>query len=489
MSEGVLRRPENSDQGILPDAGSFRDRENRVYRVGDRIFRGISAGAYERWKDVSSSQFYNALLTEAKIIPTTDVSNSEIAHQGDLAGWPAVLSHETIPFVSYPYEWSFSMLKDSALLHLDILERAIPQGWTLKDSSAYNIQWRACRPVFIDTPSFDHYNAGDPWRGYRQFCMMFLYPLMLKAYLGVDFGPLLRSYLDGIDPAVADKFLWRGARFRKGVFSHVHLHSRMQERAATRELDEARRLTEEAAGAPEATRPIRHSEAMVLGLIQGLRAMIEKMRTPKERTTWSGYESDHSYSDNSHQKKKEFVDRHAAARDYKMIWDIGCNTGTFSRICESHARHIISIDGDSKAIDRLYQQEKPRDAQRILPLIIDLTNVSPNQGWRGAERKSLESRGKPDLIVCLALIHHMVISANIPMAEFIDWLAGMGGDIIIEFVTAEDSMARMLLRNKVNQYQDYTLTEFERLITRKFAITDSEELKGGHRKIYFLSRL
>lgn len=489
MSEGALRRPQSSDQGILPDAGSFRDRENRVYRAGDQIYRGVSASACQHWKEVSSCQFYNALLSEAKLIPTTDVSHSDVARRGALADWPAVLAHETVPFVSYPYEWSFSMLKDSALLHLEILERAIPQGWTLKDSSAYNIQWRACRPIFIDIPSFEPYKAGDPWRGYRQFCMMFLYPLMLKAYLGVDFGPLLRSNLDGIDPVVANKLLWRSARFRKGVFSHVHLHSKMQERAAARELDEARRLTEEAMGAPEARRPIRHTEAMVLGLIQGLCAMIEKMRTPDERTTWGGYETDHSYSDNSHQKKKDFVDRHGSARDYKMIWDIGCNTGTFSRICESHARHVISIDGDSKAIDRLYQQEKTRDAQKILPLIIDLRNVSPNQGWRGVERKSLENRAKPDLVVCLALIHHMVISANIPMTEFIDWLADLGGDLIIEFVTAEDSMARMLLRNKVNQYQDYTMTEFERLIARKFMIANSEELKGGHRKIYFLRRL
>jgi SAM-dependent methyltransferase len=380
------------------------------------------------------------------------------------------------------------MLKDAALLHLEILEKAIPAGWTLKDSSAYNIQFIGARPVFIDIPSFEPYRAGDPWGGYRQFCMMFLYPLMLKAYLGVDFGPMMRAYLDGIDPATANRLLFRAARWKQGVFSHVYLHSKMQTRAAAGELDEAKRLTEDAGGSPEVRKRLRHSEAMVLGLIQGLRSTIAKMKSPDERTVWGDYDADHSYSDTSLRLKKEFVERNIKCGEYRKVWDIGCNTGTFSRLSEPFAEQVISIDGDPKAIDRLYQREKREGAGKILPMIIDLGNVSPNQGWRGAERKSLENRGRPDITLCLALIHHMVIAANIPMREFIDWLGDLGGDLIIEFVTAEDAMARMLLRNKVNQYQDYTIEEFERLIAARYMIADSEELKGGHRKIYYLRR-
>ncbi len=493
MSVGALRETLRARLEISPDAGSFRDRNNRVFRAGDKIFRGISEAAHDNWSAVSATSFFKALTAEGKIVRTTDITGETQARTGDLSSWPAVLAHETVPFISYPYEWSFGMLKDAALLHLEILERAIPEGWTLKDSSAYNIQFVGARPVFIDIPSFEPYRAGDPWGGYRQFCMMFLYPLMVKAYLGVDFGPLMRAYLDGIDPALANKLLWRAARFKKGVISHVYLHSKMQANASGKELDEARRRTEDAGDAAEGSEPerknhLRHSQAMVLGLIEGLHSTIAKMKSPDERTVWGDYDADHSYSDASHQKKKDFIAQRAATGGYRKIWDIGCNTGVFSRLCAPFADQVISIDGDAKAIDRLYQHEKAEGAGKILPMIVDLGNVSPNQGWRGAERKSLEGRGRPDLILCLALIHHIVISANIPMGEFIDWLADLGGDLIIEFVTAEDAMSKMLLRNKADQYQDYTLEEFERLISVRFEIAGSEELKGGHRKIYFLRR-
>lgn len=488
MNASALREQLRASLEVSPDAGSFRDRSNRVFRAGDRILRGVNEAAYENWNAVSAAPFFATLCAEGKLIGTTDASRDPAARAGALSEWPAALSHEIVPFVSYPYEWSFSMLKDAALLHLEILEKAIPQGWTLKDSSAYNIQFIGARPVFIDIPSFEPYRAGDPWGGYRQFCMMFLYPLMMKAYLGVDFGPLLRAYIDGVDPAIANKMLFRAARWKKGVFAHVYLHSKMQTRAAAAELDEAKRLTEDAGGSPEAKKQLRHSEAMVMGLIQGLRSIVAKMKSPDERTVWGDYDADHSYSDASLWRKKEFIERNAKRGEYRKVWDIGCNTGVFSRLCEPFAEQVISIDGDPKAIDRLYLREKAGGAGKILPMIIDLGNVSPNQGWRGAERKSLENRGRPDLTLCLALIHHIVIAANIPMREFIDWLGDLGGDLIIEFVSAEDAMAQMLLRNKANQYQDYTIGEFERLVSARYTIADSEELKGGHRKIYYLRR-
>ena len=488
MTAGVRREQSRASLEVAPDSGSFRDRSNRVFRVGERVLRGVDTTAFENWKAVSATAFFKSLAGEKKLIGASDASGEDVARAGGLADWPHVLAHETVPFISYPYEWSFSMLKDAALLHLEILEKAIPAGWILKDSSAYNIQFIGASPVFIDIPSFDPYRVGDPWGGYRQFCMMFLYPLMLKAYLRVDFGPMLRAHIDGVDPAVADRLLSRPARWRKGVLSHVTLHAKMQARAAAAELDEAKRLTELAGGAPAASKKIRHSEAMVLGLISGLRATVEKMRSPDERTVWGDYDADHSYSDASLQKKKDFIKRNAGGGAYRRIWDIGCNTGVFSRLAAPFAERVVSIDGDAKAIDRLYQREKRDGAGKILPLVVDLGNASPNQGWRGAERKSLEKRGRPDLILCLALIHHIVIAANIPMSEFIDWLDDLGGDLIIEFVTAGDAMAQMLLRNKTDQYQDYTIAEFERLVAKRYQIADSEELKGGRRKIYFLRR-
>lgn len=470
-------------QSLVADPGSFRDRSNRVFDDGKNIVRGVDGAALGKWRDLQAESFFQELAEQRAVVKT-----EEIPAPAELSGWAGALSHERIPFLSYPYEWSFGMLQDAALLHLDILLKALDAGWTLKDASAYNIQFINSRPVFIDIPSFEPHVEGEPWKGYRQFCMMFLYPLMLKAYRGVDFAPFLRSDLEGIDPTVADRLLGGRVRLRKGVLSHVMLHSRMQQHAAASELDEARHLTEEAGGNVGQKTWSRQSKTMVLATIDGLRRTVAKLRSPDGRTTWGNYDTDHSYGDVSFERKREFVAKHAGDRTRRIIWDIGCNTGTFSRLCESHCDHVISIDGDPKAIERLYQAEKRRDGSKLLPMIMDLSNVSPAQGWRGRERKALEERGEPDLVLCLALIHHMVISANIPMTEFIEWLHGLGGDVIIEFVTAEDDMARMLLRNKVNQYEDYTIANFERLVSERFDVTDSEGLKGGHRKIYYLRR-
>lgn len=484
-----MKQETSAAKSLSPDRGSFRDRNNRVYDDGTRIYRGISDEALHNWTKISSENFFKAMMRHSKVVPTELVDGMEIPHNSAASKWPAVMSHERVPFISYPYEWSFGMLKDAALLTLDLLERSIPNGWTLKDASAYNVQWVNCRPVFIDVPSFEPYTAGDPWRGYRQFCMMFLFPLMLRAYKEIDYIPLLRSSLEGIDPSLASKILTGFSRFRKGVFGNVYLHAKMQQRAASRDLNEAKSLTETAQGNVSRSRSFKHSEAMVLGTIQGLRRTINKLQTPESRTTWGSYDTDHSYAEASFDSKKSFVERHAAEKHRKMVWDIGCNTGTFSRLAGKGADVVISIDGDAKAIDRLYNYEKAQPASNILPLIMDLSNVSPNQGWRGAERKALDGRGKPDLVLCLALIHHIVISANIPLSEFVDWLHSLGSDLIIEFVSVSDDMSQMLLRNKVNQYDDFTEAHFEEIVKKKYAIIDAESLKGGARKIYYLRPL
>jgi len=484
----VIAEPRADHKVVRADPGSFRDRNNRVYDDGARIFRGLSATALENWQKVSRERFFQDLLREGKVVATQSVTEPELLRHPELGGWAGVVEHARIPFISYSYEWSFGMLKDAALLHLDILARALENGWTLKDSTSFNVQFQDSRPIFIDIPSFEPHVEGEPWRGYRQFCMMFLFPLMLKAYRDVDFGPFLRSDLEGIDPSLANKLISGRSRFRKGVLPHVYLHARMQERAAARELAEAKALNEDAKGRVSRSRGVKQSKTMLLATVDSLRRTIERMSTADSRTTWGDYETDHSYGDTSYESKKQFVAKHAGEKPRRLVWDIGSNTGTFSRLCEPFAEHVVSIDGDPKAIERLYQTEKRRPSSKLLPMIANLSNISPNHGWRGAERKALDSRTRPDLVLCLALIHHMVIAANVPMQEFVDWLHSLGGDLIIEFVSATDDMSQMLLRNKVNQYEDYTEERFEQLVARHFEIADSASLKGGHRKIYYLRR-
>jgi hypothetical protein len=261
----------------------------------------------------------------------------------------------------------------------------------------------------------------------------------------------------------------------------------MQARYQSQDLELAKRLTENAEGTVPETKAGRHSEAMVLGIIQSLKRIVRKLATPESRTTWGNYETDHSYAEGSFAAKKAFVERAVQSRRRSLAWDIGCNTGTFSAVAASNSAYVVAIDGDARAVERLYQRQKQIGAENILPLVMNLSSASPDQGWRGKERKALEKRGRPELILCLALIHHIVISANIPLAEFLDWLRDFDCDVVIEHVGLQDNMTLMLLRNRINQFQELENANFERLLGERFEIKAREPLKGGTREIFYVS--
>lgn len=469
-------------QGTSPsfesERGSFRDRSNRVYYWrNNQVVRGISADALSYWDSLAREPFFERMMAAGAVVTSQRLGEDHaITKALSEAGWAGVLEHARVPFVSYPYEWTFGMLKDAALLHLDILERALEHGWTLKDATAYNVQWIGAKPTFIDVTSFEWYRDGDPWVGYRQFCMMFLNPLLLKAHRGIDYSALLRGDLEGIDPTQAIKLFPKTALLKKGVFSHVYLHAKSLNHFARKEK----------AVTSDTPTHLRHSKAMVLGLVQGLRRTVASLRSKEAETVWGNYEDTHSYDDSSYADKKAFVTKHVQQRRWSLAWDLGCNTGTFSKLCSPYSDTVVSMDGDWLAIERLYQRQKKEAEGNILPLVMNLSNVSPNHGWQGKERKSLVDRGKPDLVLCLALIHHMAISANIPMREFLEWLRSLGAATILEFVGPEDEMTRQLLRNKVNQYSDYTVENFEREVKKLFQIGGQIALKGGKRCLYYL---
>ncbi|MFT5445593.1 MAG: hypothetical protein ACI9DC_000754 [Gammaproteobacteria bacterium] len=463
------------------DPGSFRDRSNRIYTDDTRVLRGISSEVLECWSELKNQPFYQKLEASSEVVGTTLADPAQLPDP-----WPAAMVHERIPFISYPYEWTFGMLKDAAILHLGLLEKAFSNNWMLKDASAYNVQWRGSEPTFIDIPSFEPHQAGNAWVGYRQFCMMFLIPLMLQAYRGIDYRPLLRSNLDGIDPATADKILKGFSRLRRGVFSNVFLHSRMQSRSAKIDLNEATQLKEGTQREVRVSSRIKHTLAMILGTIQGLTRTVASLNLPNTSSTWGNYDSSHSYNESSLSAKEAFVRNCVSKTQHSLVWDLGCNTGNYSLICSQHSDYVVAIDGDASAVEKLYQRVKASKSKNIIPLVMDLSNMSPDQGWRGSERRSLEGRGLPSMVVCLALLHHMVISANIPLQDYLNWLRTLNAEVIIEFVGLGDEMSKMLLRNRVNQYGDLTKENFERCVQSSFEIVETLPLKGGDRHIYYL---
>jgi len=452
------------------EPGSYRDRNGAVFYSGERVLRGINAKALRDWQHLARTDFFRTLTQQGRIVPTECA-----AVEPEAADWAALLSHQRIPFISYPYEWPFGMLREAALLHLDLMQAALDEGMILKDASPYNVQWNGAEATFIDIPSFEILEPGSPWIGYRQFCELFLYPLILHAYKGVDAGPWLRGNLDGITAASLRRLMSARDLLRPGVMMHVVAQAALQ-----------RRYAEDSTGVRNTLAAAGFDKGMIARNVAGLRRIIARMAPAGTRSAWAGYGETHTYDQAEFEAKCAFVRSAVSRRRWRLVWDLGCNTGTFSRIAAEHADYVVAVDGDPATVERLFETQKDRpDRKQILPLVVDLADPSPNQGWQGAERRSLPDRGKPDLTLCLALVHHMVVGANIPMRDFVAWLAGLGTSLVIEFVGRQDEMLMRLLANKDDQYGDYDADIFEGLLAEHFDIVDKRPLKGGKRTIYF----
>lgn len=280
--------------------------------------------------------------------------------------------------------------------------------------------------------------------------------------------------MEGIDPTEGARYFSLLDLLKPGVFAHIYLQSKFQKAFANSNSD-----SKDNAGS------LRLSKDIILANLTRLEKIVGKLALNIKSTTWSDYETSHSYTASDHESKKRFIETHIGKKQWGLIWDIGCNTGTFTQICAEHADYVVAIDGDSLAVEKLYQEEKQRHCRNILPLVMNLANPSPNQGWRGRERKGLMERGLPDFVICLALIHHMVISANIPMGDFLDWLRSLEASIIIEFVDPADEMTQRLLKNKADQYSDYNKETFEAALAGLFEIKETVPLKEGRRTLYY----
>lgn len=466
----------NNNSRLEP--GSFRDRNSRVLYDEGRIRRVLNSRAHAHWRALSAAPFFARRQADGSLVRTEELSEQAGAgfETGDSEQWVAQLEHERVPCISYAYEWSFSMLKDAALLHLELLLDALDEDLILKDSTTFNMQWRGARPVFIDIPSFETLGAGEAWVGYRQFCCLFLYPLFLQSYKNIPFHAWLRGSLEGIAPDVMNQHMSVRDYFRSGVLAHVYLQSSLEKRYSGNTKD----LRGAVADAGFHKEIIRNN-------VRGLQKLIRKLTWASDRSVWSHYATETSYDADETARKQAFVERAAASKTerWSMTWDLGCNTGTYSRIAAKYSDYVVAMDADHLAVDRLYRQLKEEDHTNILPLVMNLADPTPALGWRGAERKNLTERGRPDLILSLALIHHVVIAANIPVRDFVQWLASLGAALVIEFVTREDEMVQTLLRNKADQYSDYNTEYFEACLGEMFQIQERELLKGGRRIIYF----
>jgi hypothetical protein len=453
------------------DPGSFRDPESRVFFAGSEVRRALSREGLRDFQALADT----GLLSDPRVIgtePAADAPPAPGVLDHDVA---MVLRHERIPFVSYPYEWSFSMLKAAALLQLDLMLEALRHGLVLKDASPYNVQFMGARPVFIDVGSFERMRAGELWAGYRQFCTMYLFPLLLQSLKGVDFQPWLRGSIDGITATQMRGLMSFRDRFRRGIATNVLLHARLEHRDAS----SGRSVRRAVAGSTA-------EGEIVSANVRKMRKLVARLESDPPAGVWVRYREHNSYDEAAADRKRAFVADVVARRPWDLVWDLGANTGTYSRVAVAGARTVVAIDADPGVVELLFRDLSEAGDETILPLTMNLADPSPSLGWRSRERRTLLERGRPDLVLALALVHHLAIGANVPVREIVGWLADIGADLIIEFPGREDAMVRKLLGAKRDGlHPDYEIAHFERCLEEAFTVRERQPM--GTRTMYFAS--
>jgi ribosomal protein L11 methylase PrmA len=454
----------------LDDArtSSFRDPAGFVFRSEGVLYRAIRPPGLARFDRLISSGLYDELVSAGLLVP-----HDEVAWEGGGEGAAKVIRPEEVPFVSYPYEWSFSQLRDAALTTLEIEKRALRRGMTLVDASAYNIQFLSGRPVLIDTLSLGVAEPGEPWAAYRQFCQHFLAPLALMSRRDIRLGQLARIHIDGIPLDLSSALLPFRSRFSPSLLLHLHLHARSQKRFEGREIRVPRG---------------RVGRQARLGLADSLETAVRKLRWRASGTEWAGYYEDTNYTAEGLGEKRRAVEEFIAAVRPRMVWDLGGNVGTFSRAAASSGAQVISFDLDPACVERNYLRVKADKDQRVLPLLLDLTNPSPPSGWENRERLSLLDRGPADALLALALIHHLAIGNNVPLALAARFFARTARHILIEFVPKSDSQVKRLLVVRKDIFDGYTREGFERAFAEHFDIGRRIPLAGSERALYVMEK-
>jgi len=455
----------------MRETASFRDPSGFLFTRHGVLYRQVNQYYKADYDLLMSSGLYASLVKGKLLVPHAEVdvppAVKEVAYK--------VIQPERVDFISYPYEWSFSQLKDAALATLTLVRKALKKGMVLKDASAYNIQFHQGRPVLIDTLSFEAYCEGEPWVAYRQFCQHFLAPLALMAKRDIRLNQLMRIYIDGIPLDLASSLLPGGTRWNLGLAAHIHLHAGAQKRYSGKEVRK------------EAVKQ-GVSRMAFEGLINSLEAVVNGLTWTPGGTEWGAYYDATNYSTDAFEAKKQVVREMILAASPKSVWDLGGNTGVFSRLASEQGIFTVSWDIDPTAVEANYRQMRTTKETQLLPLVLDLTNPSPSLGWANAERKSLAERGPVDLVMALALIHHLAISNNVPFAMLAEMFAGLGKWLLIEFVPKEDSQVQRLLTSRVDIFTEYTQKDFERVFGELYHIRQKQAVEGSARTLYLMER-
>jgi hypothetical protein len=461
-----------------PLSSSFRDPSGFIFSDTGGIYRQVNSCFATNYDAFMESGLYDKLVGRGLL-----VSHQEIV-DGSVQGTPdcyKIIKPQQIPFISYPYEWSFSQLKEAAMLTLRVQHEAIKHGFVLKDASAFNVQFLDSKAVFIDTLSFDTYVQGSPWVAYKQFCQHFVAPLALMAFTDIELSKLMISHIDGVPLPLASKLLPLRTRLNYSLATHIHLHSRMQQQHS------------DAAGkdAVIKAKSTTLSEQGLHALMESLASTVKKLNWKMPKTEWGDYYANTNYSDRAGDEKRALVDGFLAGigDQLKIIQDFGANTGEFSRIAAKHCELVVSQDIDPVAVEANFRQNTTNGPANILPLIQDFSSPSPAIGWGNAERSSFLERSHCDALLVLALIHHLAISNNVPLPNIAKLFSSMTRWLVIEFVPKADSQVARLLATREDIFINYTQQGFEEAFSKHFSIEKIAPVPESERLLYLMKAI
>jgi len=449
---------------------SFRDPSGFLFIRAEILYRQINRSYQDHFDLFIKSGLYEKLSSKKLLIPHQDV---EIPSEDPNTAYK-VIKPLQIPFISYPYEWSFSQLKDAALLTLEIQKISLEYGMTLKDANAYNVQFLHGKPIFIDTLSFERYESGKPWIGYRQFCQHFLAPLALMQYTDIRLGRMLCTSIDGIPLGLTSTLLPKKTWLNLGIMMHIHMHAKSEKKYA---------------GMHVPLKSGKVSKNGLLGLLDNLTSTIEKMQWQPEGTEWAEYYQDTNYSKSAFDHKKEIVTAFLSMARPETVWDMGANNGLFSRLASNNNIPTVAFDIDPACVELNYREILRNQEYDLLPLLLDLTNPSPGIGWQNEERDSLIGRGPVDVVLALALIHHLAVSNNLPFDRIAEFFSKICKSLIIEFVPKNDSQVQKLLMNREDIFNQYTKEDFEESFCRYFSIVRVESIRDSGRILFLMCRI
>jgi ribosomal protein L11 methylase PrmA len=453
------------------EKSSFRDNSGFIFYHQGEIFRAITFSYKDNYDHLIKSGLYNYLVEEKLLIPHSE----EVSSDKSDAKIYRVIQPDKIDFISYPYEWCFSQLKDAAQTTLNIQKAALKYGMTLKDSSAYNIQFYRGRPVLIDTLSFEIHKEGEPWQAYNQFCKYFLAPLALVAYCDTRLNLFLKNFIDGIPLDLATKFLGKKAFLIPGLFLHIYLHSKFQLRYS----DKNKSLS---------VKKKWMSKEALFRLTGNLETTISKLKIKKSRTAWSDYYSEEYPTKTYLKEKKKILETYLEKVKPNRVLDLGANDGEFSKLAAESSKVVLALDSDPYCIEMCYNYTKKNNILNLLPLVADLTNPSPSIGWANSERLSLLERSNADLVLALAIIHHLCISNNVPFEILADFLVKISEWLIIEFIPKSDSMVKKLLLHRKDIFENYNVESFKKEFMRYFSIIEYKKVSDTERTIYLMKK-